>query len=846
MRPPFPDPVLAGERDRLEVSVRRAALEALASATQIEAGPGARAAIFLIDREASHLSLEVSADTPDDFTGVVCRFEVGREGTPCVTAVLTGEVVIVPDVSSQPGWGERAMRVPLWAEYLNLAARHAVRACWCQPIATSAGRTLGVLALYPAAARSPTPVERLAMKEISSKAALVVERCHEFTEHLRTEEALRRRAERAEALLAEAQRQREELETMLDLIPVGVAIAHDPLANEISLLPRFAAVLGLDAAQNASLSGPGRERIPYRCLKDGKPIPPEELPMQRAARTGKEVRDVEFDVEFADGRVLHMLVNAAPLFDRDGKVRGAIGAHIDMNGLKRAQHEIQERSRILQTIFDHIPEGLHLVGGPPEYLFVLNSRYAMEHLGRGVDEGVGTQAGYHAEKFGIYLSDGSRPAPEQLPLYRATRLGETVRNVELLYERPDGSRLPVLTDAVPIRDQNGRIIGAIKCWRDISERKHMEERLKDADRRKDEFLAMLAHELRNPLGAINSSGEVLAHMVPLDERARNASRIFRRQVRTLTRMVDDLLDVSRVAHGRIALKLRSVRLADIVSQAVEMVEPLIKERQHRLSITSTETLTIRADPGRLVQCISNVLTNAAKYTDPGGQIRIDSRRLEGNALLSIADTGVGIPGDLLPHIFDLYVQGDRTLERSRGGLGIGLSVVKGLIEMHGGRVSASSAGIGRGATFEICLPIDQVADPSTPSGAGSKAPPRGILIVEDDTDAAESLAMILGMSGHEVLVVEDCEQAIKRALEFRPEVMLLDIELPEIDAWEVARRIRGQPSLAKACLVAVTGYGQWEDKQRTSEAGFDHHLVDPIDLAILEQILAGLSGSSAD
>jgi CheY-like chemotaxis protein len=277
----------------------------------------------------------------------------------------------------------------------------------------------------------------------------------------------------------------------------------------------------------------------------------------------------------------------------------------------------------------------------------------------------------------------------------------------------------------------------------------------------------------------------------------------------------------------------------VIAQAVEIVEPLIKERHHEVSITSYGTLRVNGDPARLVQCVANILTNAAKYTDPDGEIHVESRHEGAGAVLSVTDNGVGIAPELLPQVFDLFVQSDRTLDRAQGGLGIGLSVVKRLVEMHGGSVSASSGGLRAGSTFEIRLPlIDRDDEPSISLTEG-QVPPRRVLVVDDNKDAANSLAMILTLEGHEVESVYSAHEALVRAVSFKPDVALLDIGLPEMNGYELARRLREHPEVSAIRLVALTGYGQAEDKEHAHAAGFDDHLVKPADLRALQQALAG-------
>jgi CheY-like chemotaxis protein len=367
-------------------------------------------------------------------------------------------------------------------------------------------------------------------------------------------------------------------------------------------------------------------------------------------------------------------------------------------------------------------------------------------------------------------------------------------------------------------------------------------RLEAADRQKDEFLAMLAHELRNPLAPLRNAAEVLSRSTsPESERTRTLVEIVQRQVTNLSRLVDDLLDVSRITQGRIELRRRSVQLTEVIGHALEIVDPLFRERKHRVLVTGHAPLRVNGDAERLVQCVSNVLTNAAKYTDRGGRIEVGVREEGTEAVITIKDDGAGIAADLLPHVFDLFVQSTRTLDRSLGGLGIGLSVVKRLVEMHGGRVLAASDGVGRGATFEIRLPLLEADDrPSTEAQRPKTAPSR-ILIVDDNQDAADSLAMMLALDGHEVRQTYAGAPALACLREFRPDVILLDIGLPGMDGYEVARRIREQPDGSSIRLIALTGYGQESDKSRTRAAGFDEHLVKPVELRNLHQALAGLA-----
>jgi PAS domain S-box-containing protein len=373
--------------------------------------------------------------------------------------------------------------------------------------------------------------------------------------------------------------------------------------------------------------------------------------------------------------------------------------------------------------------------------------------------------------------------------------------------------------------------------------------LRDADRRKDEFLATLAHELRNPLAPIRNSLQILK-MPRVDAKTVERSReMMERQVHHLVRLVDDLLDVSRVMRGKIELRKEAVELATVVARAVETAQPLIDAQRHQLGVSlPDESLPLDADPVRLAQVVGNLLTNAAKYTEPNGHIWLTARREGGEAVLRVRDDGIGIAPEVLPHVFDLFVQVDHAATRSQGGLGIGLTLVKNLVGMHRGTVEARSAGLGRGCEFVVRLPLTarkhggpgEADGGECPRSRPSPTPGLRLLVVDDNRDAADSLAVLLRLQGHEVRVVHDGAAAMTVAPSYRPDVVFLDLGMPGMDGYEVARRLRKTPGLEKTVLAALTGWGQQEDRRRTAEAGFDHHLVKPPEPKAVEGLLADL------
>jgi PAS domain S-box-containing protein len=388
---------------------------------------------------------------------------------------------------------------------------------------------------------------------------------------------------------------------------------------------------------------------------------------------------------------------------------------------------------------------------------------------------------------------------------------------------------------VPVLGADGKVVAVAGTTRDITEHKQMEEALRDSDRRKDEFIAMLAHELRNPVAPIRNAAEILSKL-SADDRVQGLAGLLKRQTAQLSRLLDDLLEVARITQGHIELKPETVAIQTCVQIAVEAVEPMIKERQQRLGVTRDGLSSfVHADKARLAQCIANLLTNAAKFTPAKGDIQVNSRVEGGDAVIEVSDTGTGIAPELLPRVFDLFVQGQRSLDRTEGGLGIGLSVCKQLIERQGGHVTGSSGGLGRGATFEIRLPLAEAEAMPPQSRPVENDAERRILVVDDNRDAADSLAALLVVHGHQVKAVYTAEEGLAEVEQHAPDMVLLDIGLPRMTGYEVVQRIKVlHPSVV---VVAVSGYGRPEDKERAKAAGFDSHLVKPVDFELLRDLI---------
>jgi PAS domain S-box-containing protein len=448
--------------------------------------------------------------------------------------------------------------------------------------------------------------------------------------------------------------------------------------------------------------------------------------------------------------------------------------------------------------------------------------------------------------------------PEDLPraveeMLRAIKNGEGLFEYRVI--RPDGDVRWIQARGKLFIDQTGEPSRWVGINIDITERKQMEESLRrqtmalqEADRRKDEFLAILAHELRNPLAPISNAIHILELRGDDPKVVAQTREVMERQVHQMARVVDDLLEVSRIGRGKISLEKAPIDLADVVATAVETCRPLVEAHHHTLTVSLPERpVRVEADSARLAQVLSNLLNNAAKYTQDGGRIDLTVEQSRGDAVIRVRDNGIGIASERLPTVFDMFEQIEGAADRSHGGLGIGLTLARRLVEMHGGKIEAHSAGLGKGSEFVTRLPAIAGTATETASKLEEKvyAPPSGgpmrVLVVDDNVDSAESMAVLLRLYGHEVRLAHDGEAALEEARSFKPDVIFLDLSLPKMDGYEVARRLRQEPATSGMTLVAMTGYGHEEERRRTQEAGFYSHLVKPVDFDLLRELLSSLS-----
>jgi PAS domain S-box-containing protein len=650
----------------------------------------------------------------------------------------------------------------------------------------------------------------------------------DVTDHVESEKRCQEAAEMAA-------RERDRLNTLLETIPTGILIA-DAGGKLVGGNPAMDSIWGAgypmaeSAGDYAIYKGwwaDGAER-------HGQPLAIHEWPMSRALRGEDGIRAV-VDIEPFDAPDTRrtVLITAAPIRDAAGRVDGALVAQIDISEQVRAEAALRESEIKFRAIANAIP---HLVwsclpGGTHDFF---NDRwYEYTGLPPGPAD---------TERWPEIVHPDDRARAGQL-WQQALASGKPYEIEYRLRYHPTGEYRWCLTRAVPVHGPDGRLIRWLGTVTDVHEQRLTADELRRAAAKKDEFLAMLAHELRNPLAPIKAAADLLKLAGGDNRRLGQAAGIIDRQVRHMTELVDDLLDVSRVTRGLVELDRQPIDMKTVVSSAVEQVKPLVEARTHALHVhAGAAHASVYGDHTRLVQVLVNLLGNAAKYTPHGGRIDVDVQVEQDMVRVAVADNGSGIEASLLPCVFDIFTQGVRTPDRSQGGLGIGLALVKSLVALHGGQVRAHSDGPGRGSVFEVMLPLlagassapgELALAQSVPGAAAGKR----ILVVDDNVDAATTLGELLSALGHEVMVRFDGKSALADGPAFGPEVLVLDIGLPDIDGYELARRLRSEPATAGAHYLALTGYGQAHDRTLARAAGFDHHFVKPVDIAALQAML---------
>jgi two-component system CheB/CheR fusion protein len=556
-----------------------------------------------------------------------------------------------------------------------------------------------------------------------------------------------------------------------------------------------------------------------------------ENPVERVLRDGYVVGLANHTLLLrADGTEVPIDDSAAPINDASGRIVGVVLVFRDVTERRRAQRAQSMIAAIVESSDDAI--------------------ISKDLEGRIRTWNVGAERlfGYREEEVigrSITLLIPADHGDEETMILKRIRKGERVDHYETVRVRKDGRRIDVSLTVSPVRNADGVVVGASKIARDITERKRIEGQLLEADKQKDNFLALLAHELRNPLAPISNAVKILEITRPGDRDLLTYCELIDKEMVQITRLLDDLLDVSRITRGKLTLQKERIDLATVVDSAVQTSRPVIDEAGHKLTVNlPPEPLMLDADPMRLAQVFLNLLNNAAKFTETGGEIRLDVQRKENHAIARVIDSGAGISPDLLPRIFDMFVQGSTVTERKYGGLGLGLTLARDIVEFHGGNIEARSAGSGEGSEFIVSVPLAGVTSlPETTDTDVGTAMPRTrqsrtrIVVVDDNKNQALSLQRLLEAMGHEVHVAYDGASAMKLLGNVVPDFALIDLGLPRISGYDLAQWLRGQPQFRNVTLIAETGWGREEDRRRAREAGFDYHLVKPIDHKQLVEIL---------
>ncbi|HEX7811046.1 MAG TPA: ATP-binding protein [Burkholderiales bacterium] len=739
---------------------------------------------------------------PEEFLQAL-RTVSRTDETASARALRTGKRVIIENVEKDAAY----------APYRHVAAQAGYRAVQATPMLGHDGQLLGVLATELAEARSFSAQELRILDLYSRQAADAVERA------------------RVERDLDTARRR---LEAALNAGEIGV-YDWDMLTDQVYGDTNFERMFGVKLDEYGSAPRAVFESLIHpddreRRLKR----------INQALQTGEQY---ESEYRIVLGSSTRWVISRGRIErdDANTPVR-FIGVLLDITARRKAEVERQEisddRDRLSRTyesllsgiedfayVFDR--SGRFLYANPP--LLRLYARTLDQVVGKTFNE-----LGYEQHSHDRHLREISQVIETRLPFH-----GE----IELKFEHGDSTTYDYIFS--PVLGPDNEVEVVVGITRDVTERKRSEEALREMDRQKNAFLAQLAHELRNPLAPIRNAARIFAMKQSSESDVLWASQVIDRQVDHLTRLIDDLLDVSRISRNKLELRRQRIELQEVVRRAVEISRPTIDQNGHTLILDlSPEPVYLLADMARLTQALMNLIINAAKYTDAGGKIELGARREGDEAVLRVKDNGIGMDATSIPKLFEMFYQADASLDRSQGGLGIGLSLVKSVVELHGGTVQGRSAGLGKGSEFIVRVPAltptaQQVSVKPVPA-AGSTAPSntRRVLVVDDNRDGAESLAMFLQIGGHDVRTAYDGEEAVSAAETFRPEIVLLDIGMPKLNGYDACRRIRESDWGRNMVLIAQTGWGQEEDKRRTKEAGFDDHLVKPVDPMALMKMVA--------
>ena len=783
-----------GQRGALELAVTDAplgdVLDVLARTAEDYTGGAALASVQLT-APGGRLQHAAAPSLAVAFQRAIDTVPVGPVAGAAGSAAWQGEPIVCADIAADP----------LWQQHVLLAQAHGLRAARALPILAPSGAVLGTFTLYYRERRLPNPQEEAALALLANTASLVIGQRHEAAERQAAEH-------RSRAILESMS------EGFIALDPAWRITYANGAAEAVTRKPRE----DLVGAQFWDL---------FEHLQGS----PQERALRRTALERQRSRIEAYDD--AGGRWFE--INSFPM-------EGAGGLALyfrDETDRRRAEEGIRRLAAVAEQSSDFI--GIFTPDAGGIYLNPAGRRMA------GLDD----RTNIAAWRMIDFFPREDRPFVRD-HVMAALTIGAAEWEGELRLAQPDGRPpLPVYFKGFAVRDAEGNNIGLATITRDITAQKRAEDELRrvaadlsEADHRKSEFLATLAHELRNPLAPIRTGLDLL-RMAPADQDARaRIHAMMDRQLGHLIHLVDDLLDIARITRGKIELKRENVDLKAIAQMAVETSAALIESHGHRLDVDlPEEPLPLEADVTRMVQVLSNLLNNAAKYTPAGGRVALSAWREDGHAVVAVSDSGIGIPPDAIGSVFEMFTQVRGSLDRAQGGLGIGLSLVRRLVELHGGRVNAFSAGRGQGSTFTVRLPLRPGSPHARAGGAGNEADarppaPLRVLVVDDNADAADSLVALLDALGHTTWVARDGPEGLRLALDVQPDLVLLDIGLPGMSGYEVARAIRRHQGVRQIVLIALTGWGAQSDQQQSHEAGFDQHLTKPVSLEALEQALA--------
>ncbi|WP_371765682.1 response regulator [Massilia sp.] len=783
-----------GQRGALELAVTDAplgdVLDVLARTAEDYTGGAALASVQLM-AGGGRLQHAAAPSLAVEFQRALDAVPVGPVAGAAGSAAWQGAPIVCADIATDP----------LWQQHVPLAQAHGLRAARALPILAPSGAVLGTFTLYYRERRLPNPQEEAALALLANTASLVIGQRHEAAERQAAEH-------RSRAILESMS------EGFIALDPAWRITYANGAAEAVTRRPREELVGAQFWDLFARLQGSQQERA-----------------LRRTALERERSRIEAYDD--AEGRWFE--INSFPM-----EGGGGLALYFrDETDRRRAEEGIRRLAAVAEQSSDFI--GIFTPDAGGIYLNPAGRRMA------GLDD----RTNIAAWRMIDFFPREDRPFVRD-HVMAALTVGAAEWEGELRLAQPDGRPpLPVYFKGFAVRDADGNNIGLATITRDITAQKRAEDELRrvaadlsEADHRKSEFLATLAHELRNPLAPIRTGLDLL-RMTPADKDAlARIHAMMDRQLGHLIHLVDDLLDIARITRGKIELKRENVDLKVIAQMAVETSAALIESHGHRLDVDlPEEPLPLEADVTRMVQVLSNLLNNAAKYTPAGGRVALSAWREDGHAMVAVSDSGIGIPPDAIGSVFEMFTQVRGSLDRAQGGLGIGLSLVRRLVELHGGRVAAFSAGRGHGSTFTVRLPLHpgsphaRLRAPGDDAHARPPAPMR-VLVVDDNADAADSLVALLEALGHTTSVARDGPEGLRLALEAQPDLVLLDIGLPGMSGYEVARAIRRNQGVRQIVLIALTGWGAQSDLQQSHEAGFDQHLTKPVSLEALEQALA--------